>query len=81
MENIKSLILPDAGGEHQIILSKLTESYENMLNKRIFSHNRLIKAFPGMRSIHFDSTLDEVRKRATIKIKARVRKSLKQKSK
>lgn len=68
-ENIKSLKLPTAAEELQIILSNLTERYENLLSKRIFSHNRLIKAFPRLKSIYFESTLDEVKKRATIKKK------------
>ena len=68
-ENIKSLKLPTAAEELQIILSNLTERYENLLSKRIFSHNRLIKAFPRLKSIYFESTLDEVKKRAAIKKK------------
>ena len=80
-ENIKSHKLPTAAEELQIILSNLTERYENLLSKRIFSHNRLIKAFPRLKSIHFESTLDEVKKRATIKKKAATKKKVATKKK
>lgn len=63
LEYLKTSSLPQKSEELQRKLYELKSRYEELLNKKVFFHTRLLDAFPGIRSIRFDANLKELKSR------------------
>ncbi|MCD7854409.1 MAG: putative ABC transporter permease [Clostridiales bacterium] len=50
-------------------LAELKEKYNRLVEERIYTHTRLLKAFPELKSIEHQNQFEELKKRLTIKMK------------
>lgn len=59
--------------EKKEMYEKLSKRYRELAEKKIYGHNRLLKAFPGMKSRIHEDSLKELRENLKKRIKSRTR--------